>query len=119
MRYVVTGSAGFIGHHLCQALLESGAAVDGLDAFTDYCDPSLKRANAARPSLRRSSCPCGGVVDVIAERRPALCDGHPTSNVRQGGGSADWSYGESTRLAMSWATPDFDAASMIGAGSPT
>src|SRR5215207_4988255 len=48
MRYVVTGSAGFIGHHLCRALLESGVAVDGVDAFTDYYDPSLKRANAAR-----------------------------------------------------------------------
>src|ERR687898_67155 len=48
MRYVVTGSAGFIGHHLCRALLESGVAVDGVDAFTDHYDPSLKRANAAR-----------------------------------------------------------------------
>src|SRR5918993_2887531 len=48
MRYVVTGSAGFIGHHLCQALLESGVAVDGVDAFTDHYDTSLKRANAAR-----------------------------------------------------------------------
>src|ERR671911_48677 len=48
MRYVVTGSAGFIGHHLCQALLENGVAVDGVDAFTDHYDPSLKRANSAR-----------------------------------------------------------------------
>jgi UDP-glucuronate 4-epimerase len=48
MRYVVTGSAGFIGHHLCQALLDSGVAVDGVDAFTDHYDPSLKRAKAAQ-----------------------------------------------------------------------
>jgi UDP-glucuronate 4-epimerase len=48
MRYVVTGSAGFIGHHLCRALLENGVAVDGVDAFTDHYDPSLKRANASR-----------------------------------------------------------------------
>jgi UDP-glucuronate 4-epimerase len=48
MRYVVTGSAGFVGAHVCEALLERGHEVDGLDAFTDYYDPSIKRANAAR-----------------------------------------------------------------------
>jgi nucleoside-diphosphate-sugar epimerase len=48
MRYVVTGSAGFVGTHVCEALLERGEEVDGVDAFTDYYDPSIKRANAAR-----------------------------------------------------------------------
>jgi nucleoside-diphosphate-sugar epimerase len=48
MRFVVTGSAGFIGHHVCEALLGLGHEVDGVDSFTDYYDPSLKRANAAR-----------------------------------------------------------------------
>jgi UDP-glucuronate 4-epimerase len=48
MRCVVTGSAGFVGAHVCEALLERGHEVDGLDAFTDYYDPSIKRANAAR-----------------------------------------------------------------------
>src|SRR5918996_1010848 len=48
MRYVVTGSAGFIGHHVCEALLDRGDEVDGVDAFTDNYDPALKRANAAR-----------------------------------------------------------------------
>jgi UDP-glucuronate 4-epimerase len=48
MRYVVTGSAGFIGHRVSEALLEQGVAVDGVDAFTDNYDPALKRANAAR-----------------------------------------------------------------------
>jgi UDP-glucuronate 4-epimerase len=51
MRYVVTGAAGFIGHHVCEALLQQGHDVVGLDAFTDYYDPSIKRANDAR--LRR------------------------------------------------------------------
>ena len=45
MRYVVTGAAGFIGHHVCGALLGSGHEVDGIDSFTDYYDPELKRAN--------------------------------------------------------------------------
>jgi UDP-glucuronate 4-epimerase len=48
MRYVVTGSAGFVGAHICEALLERGHEVDGVDSFTDYYDPSIKRANAAR-----------------------------------------------------------------------
>jgi UDP-glucuronate 4-epimerase len=47
MRCVVTGSAGFIGRHLCTALLDGGHDVVGVDAFTDYYDPALKRANAA------------------------------------------------------------------------
>jgi UDP-glucuronate 4-epimerase len=48
MRYVVTGAAGFVGSHVCAALLERSHDVDGVDAYTDYYDPSLKRANAAR-----------------------------------------------------------------------
>ena len=46
MRYVVTGSAGFIGRHVCSALAEDGHQVVGVDAFTDYYDTSLKRANS-------------------------------------------------------------------------
>jgi UDP-glucuronate 4-epimerase len=39
---LVTGSAGFIGFHLCQRLLSDGFKVIGLDAMTDYYDVSLK-----------------------------------------------------------------------------
>jgi nucleoside-diphosphate-sugar epimerase len=46
VRYVVTGSAGFIGRHVCAELLESGNQVVGIDAFTDYYDTAIKRANA-------------------------------------------------------------------------
>ena len=33
-RALVTGSAGFIGYHLCRRLLADGWAVTGLDAMT-------------------------------------------------------------------------------------
>ena len=45
MRALVTGVAGFIGSHLAERLLESGASVVGVDGLTDYYDPDRKRAN--------------------------------------------------------------------------
>ncbi|MBU0648048.1 NAD-dependent epimerase/dehydratase family protein [Patescibacteria group bacterium] len=39
---LVTGSAGFIGFHADQKLLDMGAVVIGIDNFNDYYDPGLK-----------------------------------------------------------------------------
>jgi nucleoside-diphosphate-sugar epimerase len=47
-RVVVTGAAGFIGSHLCETLLARGDEVVGIDCFTDYYDPAVKRANLLR-----------------------------------------------------------------------
>jgi UDP-glucuronate 4-epimerase len=41
--FLVTGSAGFIGYHVARALLEAGAPVVGLDNYSDYYSPALKR----------------------------------------------------------------------------
>ncbi len=44
---LVTGSAGFIGYHLCRRLLADGFRVVGLDAITDYYDVRLKERRHA------------------------------------------------------------------------
>lgn len=48
MTVLVTGAAGFIGHHVALALLDAGEQVVGLDNLNDYYDPGLKRARCAR-----------------------------------------------------------------------
>ena len=44
MSILVTGSAGFIGMHTANALLEKNEEVIGIDNINDYYDPELKRA---------------------------------------------------------------------------
>ena len=55
MTVLVTGAAGFIGFHLCSALLERGEAVIGVDNVSPYYDVKLKEARleqlAGRPAF--------------------------------------------------------------------
>jgi UDP-glucuronate 4-epimerase len=47
MRFLITGTAGFIGFHLARRLLDAGHFVVGFDAMTEYYDIRLKRARHA------------------------------------------------------------------------
>lgn len=42
---LVTGNAGFIGSHVCEALLLKGFGVVGVDNFNTFYNPALKRGN--------------------------------------------------------------------------
>ena len=46
-RYMVTGTAGFIGFNVARRLLDEGREVVGLDNFNPYYDVNLKRARHA------------------------------------------------------------------------
>jgi len=77
MSILVTGSAGFIGHHVALALLERGEAVVGLDNYTPYYDPRLKEARTARlrayagfTEARLDLTDGAGVMDLFAQHRP-------------------------------------------------
>ena len=48
MTILVTGAAGFIGFHVCQALLARGETVLGVDNLNDYYDVSLKEGRLAQ-----------------------------------------------------------------------
>jgi UDP-glucuronate 4-epimerase len=47
MRFLITGTAGFIGFHLAKRLLADGHEVQGIDALTPYYDVELKKRRHA------------------------------------------------------------------------
>ena len=50
---LVTGAAGFIGYHLCEALVKEGHKVIGLDNINDYYDVNLKYARLNQLGIER------------------------------------------------------------------
>jgi len=55
MKILVTGSAGFIGFHLAQKLLERGDEVVGIDNLNDYYDVNLKYARLERVGIEKEA----------------------------------------------------------------
>lgn len=53
MKILVTGAAGFIGYHLCEALITKGFDVVGLDNINDYYDINLKYARLKQLGIAR------------------------------------------------------------------
>ena len=114
-RALVTGSAGFIGFHMCRRLLEAGWEVTGLDGMTTYYDVALKERRLGILKQHPGFTPVeamveepGRVMGLVAEGRPEviihlaaqagvryshrnaarLCRGEPDRHVRGAGSRA-------------------------------
>ena len=79
MRYLVTGTAGFIGYHVAERLLARGDEVTGLDNVNDYYDVRLKQARMARLEgkpgydfIKLDVSDREGMAHVFAERKPEV-----------------------------------------------
>ena len=60
-KILVTGAAGFIGYHLCEALIKQGHHVIGLDNINNYYDVNLKYARLQELGITKE------VATVFAE----------------------------------------------------
>lgn len=61
-KVLVTGAAGFIGHHLSKLLIANGYQVVGLDNINDYYDPRLKMARLRDMGLDPASIEEGKIL---------------------------------------------------------
>jgi UDP-glucuronate 4-epimerase len=76
---LVTGAAGFIGYHVCEALLGAGKQVVGVDNLNDYYSVSLKQARVeslrSRPGfefLRADIADRPALDTLFRDRRPSV-----------------------------------------------
>lgn len=62
MKFLVTGTAGFIGFHVAQFLIDRGDEVVGLDVINDYYDVNLKYARLAYRGISKEKIQRGKLV---------------------------------------------------------
>lgn len=62
MKYLVTGTAGFIGFHVAQKLIDRGDDVVGLDVINDYYDINLKFSRLEFQGIRKAEISRGKLV---------------------------------------------------------
>ncbi len=79
MSVLVTGAAGFIGYHVCAALIERGDTVIGIDNLNDYYDVRLKEARLA--NLEKHP--------AFTFRRVDIADGGAIEEAMTGAGGVD------------------------------
>jgi UDP-glucuronate 4-epimerase len=77
---LLTGAAGFIGSHVAERLLATGATVVGVDNFDPFYDPAEKRANIEaalkHPAYRLVEADCAdpAALDVALDALPGDAD---------------------------------------------
>src|SRR5690554_654758 len=71
MKILVTGSAGFVGYHLCEKLISLGHEVVGLDNINDYYDVNLKYGRLKELGILESEIEYNKLVE--SERHGAQC----------------------------------------------
>ncbi len=62
MKILITGTAGFIGFHLAQKLIERGDEVVGLDSINDYYDLRIKYGRLAETGISKEKIEEGKLV---------------------------------------------------------
>ena len=70
MKILVTGTAGFIGFHLAQKLLERGDEVVGLDNINDYYDVNLKYARLNELGIDKNEL----LENKLIQSKPQICE---------------------------------------------